>query len=70
MKLASLFFLVMLNNAALQTERGPILAKIDDVRRKAIQKLRVEVDGIAGSASKWKVARKRKEKRTLRDSDN
>ena len=35
---------VKAENAALQTERGPILVKREDVRRNATQKIRVEVD--------------------------
>ena len=69
-KFAGLFFLVMLNNAALQTEREPIQVRTQDVRRKAIQKLWVEIDEIAGCVRKWRVVRKSREKRTLRDSDN
>ena len=66
-KFAGLLILVMMSNAALQTERGPIQATRENVRRKAIQQLREEDNGAAGIASEWRVVRKSREQRNFRD---
>ena len=68
-KIAGLFLLVMLNNAALQTEREPIQITRENVRWRMKEQLKKEVDGAAGIGSKWKVIRKSREKRNLQNTE-